>query len=295
MIHIFDNNIKVQKIWMGFALVIIFLFAGGALGSCYAEDSPQHFGYEDYALVLETYVDDNDMVNYKGLKSNRGQLDAFAERLDKLQPEVYDAWDDEHKIAFWINAYNGFTLKAIIEHYPIKSSFFRARRYPKNSIRQIKGVWDKLEFSVMGRKRTLDEIEHEILRKKFTEPRIHMALVCAAMGCPPLRNEPYTGTRLSEQLDDQTRRFLKDPLKFRLDRKKERVYISSIFKWFGKDFISAYGANDKLKEYSETKRAVLSFMIRYLDKETQEYIAAQELSVKHLDYDWSLNEQQPGT
>lgn len=295
MTHIFDNKLKVQRIWMGFALAVIFLFAGGASGSCYAEDSPQHFGYEDYALVLETYVDDNAMVNYRGLKSNREQLDAFVARLDKLQPEVYDAWDDDHKIAFWLNAYNGFTLKAIIEHYPIKASFLGGKRFPKNSIRQIKGVWNKLEFSVMGRKRTLEEIEHEILRKKFTEPRIHMALVCAAMGCPPLRNEPYTGSRLSEQLDDQTRRFLKNPLMFRLNRKKERVYISSIFKWFGKDFVSIYGANDKLKEYSETKRAVLSFMSRYLDKETQEYIASQELSVKHLDYDWSLNEQQPGT
>ncbi len=272
------------------ALAMAFLAAGVLMASGQAEDSSQSFDYDDYGPVLKSYVDDNGMVNYKELKSHREQLDAFAKRLETLEPTVYSGWDEQKKIAFWLNAYNGFTLKAIIDHYPIKSSFFKARLYPKNSIRQISGVWDKLKFPVMGRKRTLDEIEHEILRKEFNEPRIHMALVCAAMGCPPLRNEPYTGELLDEQLNDQASRFLKNPLRFRVDRKKKRVYLSPIFKWFGEDFIRTYGTDHKFRNYDKDERAVLNFVSGYLSEEIQNYLTDQELSVKHLDYDWSLNE-----
>lgn len=277
------------KGWVELALVMALLTTSVLMASGQAAESSECLDYNDYALVLKSYVNDKGMVNYKELKSHREQLDAFAKRLETLEPTVYSGWDDQKKIAFWLNAYNGFTLKAIIDHYPIKSSFFKARLYPKNSIRQISGVWDKLKFPVMGRKRTLDEIEHEILRKEFSEPRIHMALVCAAMGCPSLRNEPYTGERLDEQLNDQASRFLKDPLKFRVDRKKKRVYLSPIFKWFGEDFIPKYGTNDKFRDYDES--AVLNFISGYLSEEIQGYLTAQELSVKHLDYDWSLNEQ----
>ncbi len=289
--HTFGKTAKRQKSWVILVLAMIFLPTGISSGVCYAEEGSESSEPDHYAIVLKTYVDDKGMVNYEELKAHREPLDTFIEHLEKLPSAVYDGWSKEQKIAFWINAYNGFTLKAIIDHYPIKGgSFLSKRRFPKNSIRQIKGVWDKLELTTMGRKLTLNDIEHEILRKEFNEPRIHMALVCAAMSCPPLRDEPYTGEKLDEQLDDQARKFLKDPLKFRIDREKERVYVSSIFKWFGKDFVPTYGADDRFKEYEETDRAVLSFVSRYLESETQEYLAAQELSVKHLDYDWSLNE-----
>ncbi|MHC4215019.1 MAG: DUF547 domain-containing protein, partial [Planctomycetota bacterium] len=157
------------------------------------------FKYVDYARVLKKYVDANGMVNYKGLKKDRGRLDAYVGSIASLKRKSYDKWNDKDKIAFWLNAYNGFTLKSIIDNYPIKSSFWRSRVYPKNSIRQIKGVWTSLKFDVMGSKLSLKHIEHEILRKKFNEPRIHVAMVCAAMGCPPLRNEPYEGKKLDKQ------------------------------------------------------------------------------------------------
>ena len=254
-------------------------------------DISQPFDYSGFGAALHAHVDDEGMVNYRALKADRGTLDVFVDALGPLDPAVFDTWTDGEKIAFWINAYNGLTLKAIIDHYPIKPSFVASLRFPKNSIRQIPGVWDTLKFRVMGRDMTLDGIEHANLRRHFNEPRIHMALVCAAMGCPPLRNEPYASDRLDSQLDDQTRRFLSDPLKFRIDRESGRVYLSSIFKWFGDDFVRTYGIDDKFTGHKRADRSVLNFIGKYLDERDREYLSTGEYKIEYLDYDWSLNEQ----
>ncbi|MHC4337825.1 MAG: DUF547 domain-containing protein, partial [Planctomycetota bacterium] len=193
------------------------------------------FDYNVYAIVLKTYGNDTGMVNYKRLNAEPHKLDAFLTSLSKVDPNSYDKWGDRDKTAFWLNVYNALTLKVIIDNYPIKASFFRSRIYPKNSIRQIKGVWNKITFPVMGQKLTLGHIEHKILRKKFNDPRIHMAMVCAAMGCPPLLNKPYTGENLDKQLDERTRRFLSNTAKFKIDQKKKRIYLSPIFDWFARD------------------------------------------------------------
>ena len=194
-------------------------------------------------------------------------------------------------MAFWINVYNALTLKAIVDHYPIQSSFLKSFVYPRNSIRQIPGVWDKLTFSVMGRDMTLDEIEHRVLRARFNEPRIHMALVCAAKGCPPLRNEQYTAAKLERQLDDQTNRFLSNAKKFRIDRENKTVYLSPIFDWFGDDFIKTYRANRAFQGYSAKERAVLNFVSRYLGDPDRMYLEKGGYSLSYLPYDWSLNEK----
>ena len=129
-------------------------------------EAKQPFSYDDYADVLKTYVDDTGMVNYKGLKAKRGRLDAFARSIATLDAKVFEKWSEKARVAFWINAYNALTLEAIITHYPIKPGGFFARRYPKNSIRQVPGVWKKLQFVVMGKKTKLDKIENTILRGK---------------------------------------------------------------------------------------------------------------------------------
>jgi hypothetical protein len=231
------------------------------------------------------------MVNYRGLKENSQRLDAFASVLGRLDRTMYDNWTEKEKVAFWINAYNALTLEAIITHYPIKPSLTASLVFPKNSIRQIPGVWDELTFEVMGRKVTLDEIEHKILRAQFNEPRIHVALVCAAKGCPPLRNEPYTGEQLDEQLDDQTRRFLSNPQKFRFDRTGGRVSLSSIFQWFSEDFVKTYGADERFSGHSQAEGAVLNFINKYVDAADREYLVSATYKIAYLDYDWSLNEQ----
>jgi hypothetical protein len=246
---------------------------------------------EAYADLLTKHASPKGMVDYKALKANRQELDHYVRSLAGLDPKAYEEWSDEEKIAFWINAYNGLTLKVIIDHYPIKTGgLIASLRFPEASIRQIPGVWDRIRHVVMGQPMTLDEIEHEVLRKRFDEPRIHMALVCAAMGCPPLRNEPYAGGRLDAQLNDQTRMFLSDPDKFRIDRRANRVYLSSIFKWFDEDFARKY-ATSEFQQVSAGLRPVLNFISRHVDPEDARYLKDQSYSVNYLDYDWSLNEE----
>jgi len=249
------------------------------------------FSYDPYADLLGKYVDERGLVDYQGLKADRGALDAFAGSLARLSTREYGRWNESQRVAFWINAYNALTLVAILEHYPIKASFAGSLLFPKNSIRQIPGVWDKLQFVVMGKPMTLDDIEHRTLRKEFDEPRIHVALVCAAMGCPPLLNEPFVGERLDAQLDGQARRFLNNRKRFRIDREQGRVYLSPIFKWFGKDFVKSYGTDDKFSGHSEAQRAVLNFVSKYLSEEDRTYLSTGKFSIGYLDYGWSLNEQ----
>jgi len=277
-------------------LIFVFVLCGSSAlsSSCSGagEKAEQSFDYSDYAAVLKTFVDANAMVNYKNLKARPQRLDTFVTAVAKLSSERYDKWTEKDKIAFWLNAYNGLTLKVIIDNYPIKSSFFKSLVWPENSIRQIEGVWDEIKFDVMGRNLTLGYIEHKILRVKFNEPRIHMAMVCAAMGCPPLRYEPYVGERLDNQLDDQTRRFLADAAKFRISSSNETVYISSIFKWFKTDFVDKYLLDKNIGNHDKEASAVLNFIATYLDQAQQNYVLAGRFKIKYLDYDWSLNEQQ---
>lgn len=263
---------------------IRFVSASAAAGA-------QEFSFHSYGVTLSRYVDGRGLVNYRGLKADTANLDAFAASLSSVSPAQFDSRSEPQKIAFWINAYNALTLEAIIRNYPIRSSFLRSTIYPKNSIRQIPGVWDKLRFAVAGRQMTLDEIEHATLRKQFNEPRIHVALVCAAMSCPPLRSEPYTGEELDRQLDDQARAFLRSPQGMRVDRAAGKVYLSSIFKWFGGDFVKTYGTAEKFAGKSESERAVLHFASRYVSEADRDFLLGGSYKIEYLDYDWSLNEQ----
>lgn len=254
----------------------------------------QAFSYGDYGSVLAAFVDTQGMVDYQALHAHRQGLDTFAAALGPLLPSTYSGWSEKDQIAFWINVYNALTLEAIIEHYPIQASLFRSVLFPQNSIRQIPGVWTKLQFEVLGKKVTLDQIEHQILRKEFNESRIHMALVCAGKGCPPLRNEPYTGDRLDEQFADQTKKFLSQADKFRIDRTRGRVYLSPIFSWFGGDFVKTYGGEEKPKAGpSAEEKAVLNFIAAHLEANDRDYLDTANYNVVYLDYNWSLNEQPP--
>ena len=248
------------------------------------------FNYTSYAGLLRDYVDARGLVDYRGLSSQTAQLKTFVRQLDQVKEDRYHTWSEPDKIAFWINAYNALTLRVILDNYPIESSLFGSLLYPKNSIRQIPGVWDRLTFGVMGQGLTLNQIEHEILRQEFDEPRLHMALVCAALGCPPLRAEPYQGPILDRQLDDQTRRFLTDAEKFRIDRQKGRVLLSSIFKWYGQDFSSFDAGQGTLTHHGPDRAGVLGFVRRYLPADQQQFLSTGRYKIDYLDYDWSLNE-----
>lgn len=216
-------------------------------------------------------------VDYQALKERPAQLEKYVKELGAVSAAEYESWSKPDQLAFWLNAYNAFTVKAIVDHYPIRARGLAALRYPKNSIRQIPGVWDKLRWSAAGRQVTLDEIEHKIVRPGFGEPRVHMALVCAALGCPPLRREPYVGTAIERQLDDQARTFLSSPHGLRVDRERNEVRISSIFKWFAEDFGGEKGA--------------LEFVARHAPPAERDYLRSGRFKVRYLDYDWTLNDR----
>ncbi len=217
-------------------------------------------------------------MRYAALKANPTGLDAFLASLAQGSQADLTKLNEADRVAFWINAYNAITLKTITTNYPIHASGFSALRYRASSIRQISGAWTNRDWTVLGKKMSLDDIEHETLRKQFHEPRIHMALVCAALGCPPLRNEPYEGARLGEQLDDQARRYLASPAGLRLDPGRGKVTVSSIFKWFASDF--------------EPTGGVRAFLARYAPEGPRAALADEGAKITYLDYDWTLNEAQ---
>ncbi|MGH9370731.1 MAG: DUF547 domain-containing protein [Vicinamibacterales bacterium] len=188
--------------------------------------------YPGYAEVLETYVH-GPRVDYAALHRNRAQLDRVVDELALPHHAEELAWSRQQRMAFWINAYNALTLRAIVDHYPIKAGWFSLG--PRNSIRQIDGVWTALSWDVAGRKVTLDDIEHRILRPGFGDPRIHFAIDCASVSCPPLATRPYQAAGLDAQLDEAARAYLASPQGLRVER--DRLYVSSIFKWYGDDFI----------------------------------------------------------
>ncbi len=276
-------------------------FFGGAVqfDSDFYKEEPADadfvFSYDQYDTVLANYADEDGMVNYAELKMNRGDLDAFARALGRLDAATYESWSDDAKVAFWINAYNALTLKIIIDHYPIQPGSISSYVYPDSSIQQIPGVWEKFQFLLVGERLTLNQIEHEILRQEFDEPRIHVALVCAAMGCPRLRNEPYVEERLHRQLDQDARNFFADPGRLRIDRTGAKVYFSSIFEWFGSDFVDKYSPPDGFVGHDEPERAALNFAGMYLPPDDDAYLRDGAYEVEYVDYDWSLNEQKKVT
>ncbi len=256
-------------------------------------DSFDH-SYATYNSLLNRYVI-NARVNYEGFINSRAELETFLRALGSVDENVFESWTEEQRLAFWINAYNAFTIKAIIDHYPIKRSFTLVGIFyaPSDSILQIKGVWTKLQFKALGNMVTLDEIEHQILRKKFNEPRIHMAINCASISCPDLRNEAYTPEKLEEQLADASINFVNNPDKgVYVNEQSGKVKLSKIFKWFGDDFINNYGSKKLFNNYSLKENAVLNFTSEYIEsEEVKEYLMNNKLKIGYLGYDWHLNEQ----
>ena len=180
----------------------------------------------------------------------------------------FKRWTEPQQLAFLINAYNAYTLQLIIDHHPVKSI--------KDIGGLLKGPWDQPVVRLFGRTLTLNHLEHEIIRKDYPDPRIHFALVCAARGCPPLRDEVYVADRLEEQLDDQARQFLATPAKNRVDAGTRTVYLSPIFKWYGADFEKKHGS-------------VLAALQPYWPKASASALAQGGFKIRYTDYDWSLN------
>jgi len=247
--------------------------------------------YEMYKKLLDTYVDKNGMVDYRTLRRKRNELYKIVKEFDNIHPADYMAWSREEKIAMWINAYNVFTLKLIIDNYPIQPVWYMKIMYPENSIMHILGAWKKKYFNIMGIEYTLNEIEREILLNRFEDPRICFTLSYASMGGAYLRNEPYYPEKLDEQFDEQIKKFLSDNRGLTISKSDRIIYLSDIFNWYEEDFIEAYGKIKKFRQKDDDIRSYLNFIIDYLTEDDVKFLESKDYTVKFVRYDWHLNEQ----
>lgn len=273
-------------------LIPAFIGVTGCVGSpsaqnnspAIAEETPVATNKEEadtasFANVLSTYVDAQGLVDYTTLQGDRKQLDTYNDSLQAVNKASFEKWSEEAQIALLINAYNSLTLKAIINEAPLKAS-----------IKDITGVWRFNKHGILQDEKTLNNIEHDILRVDYNEPRIHAALVCAALSCPYLRQEPYTAENLDAQLDDQVEIFLSRQEVFEIDRDQGEVRLSAIFDWFKDDWIASFGTDEGFAG-NDGERAVLNFITKYVSAEDTAYLKAGDYKIKYTKYDWSLNDQ----
>ena len=223
-------------------------------------------------------------VAYAGMARDRAQLKAVLAEYSAVPKAEFDAWSKPQQQAFLINVYNAYTVEKILTRYPgIKS------------IREFGSVfgnpWKDKFFTLFGQPSYLDQVEHEILRRDgvYDDPRVHVAVVCAAIGCPMLRNEAFTSVRLDAQLDDGMRRFLSDRARNRFNPESAKLEVSKIFDWYGRDFEKGH------KGYTSVRETLAKYADQLADKpEERAAVRAQKADVGFLDYDWGLNDAGDG-
>ncbi len=208
--------------------------------------------------LLQKNVTEDGIVDYKSLKENEAKLDNYITYLEKTSPEK--SWSENKQKAFWINAYNAYTVKLILENYPLKSIM--------NIKKKGKDAWN-IPFAKVGNKTyTLNHIEHEILRKNFNDPRIHVGVNCASGSCPQLGNFAFTEQNYETKTNKLMKKFINDTSRNKISKKK--VQISSIFDWFKGDFTKNGSVIDYLNKYSDIK-------------------ISSKAKISYLKYDWTLN------
>ncbi len=243
---------------------------------------------EAWGQLLSKFVI-NSRVDYARLKKHPGLLKQSLKEFSRVSRQTFGKWDRKDQIAFWINAYNLFTIKAIVDDYPPKGGNLL---YPRVSIRQIGRVWVMTVYRAAGQRVSLSQIEHDILRGVFKEPKIHFALVCASLGCPPITTVPYEGETLDEMMEQQIRNYLSDAEHgLRWDEESRTLSLSEIFSWFGEDFGYYYTVHKLFPDLPRKKRNVLNFIWEFIPEELQKSLTADEFKVTFLDYDWSLNDR----
>lgn len=222
--------------------------------------------------LLQKYVDEEGLVDYRAWNGNaqdRAQLDQYLAHLASADRGADSSRDA--RLAYWINAYNAVTVKGILREYPTNSI--------RNHTPKLFGynIWKNLLLPVGDEQLSLDDIEHQILRK-MNEPRIHFAIVCASIGCPRLLDEAYLPQGLDEQLTVNAEHFFQQPRHFRIDRGRNTVYLSSILDWFGEDF-------------GDSQATQLKLISKWVPQQHQSFMTKPNVAVRHLDYDWGLNDQ----
>lgn len=247
-------------------LIVMFVLTLLSISSPAAEPFDQTHG--KYARVLAATVRDG-RVDYAKLKAAPAELDAYLKDAGDVSAADFSKWNKGERLALLLNLYNAQTLRLIVDNYPLKTI---------RSIGIMPGAaWRGLIVRFGGQMMSLEHLENKIIRPEYKEPRIHFALVCAAVSCPPLRGEPYVGSRLGEQLDDQARRFLATAESNRFDAARNTLHLSQIFDWYKADFTSSAGS-------------VANYVKPFLPKPQRDALAdPAKVKVQFTDYDWALN------
>lgn len=245
-------------------LIVLGSFLFTSCGSiALVESDSKPISHELWDSLLKKNVAANGLVNYKGFVQDSLALNKYIRLLSDNHPNIKH-WNEEERLAYWINAYNAFTVKLIIDNYPVKSI-----KDIKKGIPFVNTVWDIKFINIEGHEYDLNAIEHSIIRKRFDEPRIHFAINCASISCPPLHNEAFVAERIKTQLDGLAKSFINDPIRNEVGT--EKAELSKIFKWFKGDF---------------TKKTDLrTFINKYANTPLKE---GGDISYK--DYNWNLNE-----
>jgi hypothetical protein len=212
-----------------------------------------------YDKLLKKHVTAQGLVDYQGFKADEAVFNQYLALLSKNPPAAN--WSKADQMAYWINAYNAYTIRLILDHYPVQSI----------KIPFVTTPWAAKFFSIGGQQMSLDNIEHGILRKKYDDPRIHFTLVCASISCPRLRNEAYTAAQLEKQLDDQGRDFLNNPAKNKIG--KSEAQLSKYFDWYKGD-------------WQKNGQSVVKWVNRYSTTKIDD-----NTKITYLDYNWNLNKQ----
>ncbi len=256
--------------------------AGRPAGAVQETTAPQLPDHSVLTQVLAEIVA-GPLVNYSRLAADPARLDRYIATLASTDPSALDAANRDDQLAFWINAYNACMLKRVIEHYPIRRAggLLRLRNAaadrPENSVWQIDDVFTGAHCPVAGADRSQDEIEHDIIRP-MGDPRIHFAINCAALSCPPLIPQAYLGSTLDRQLDERVIAFLRDPVHFEVSVADgaPTVRVNRVLDWFNEDFGGHEG--------------ILAFLAEYLDGADRNAVADPAAGLVFFDYDWTLND-----
>lgn len=215
-------------------------------------------------------------TDYAGLKAEHAQLQQVLGELSSVTQAEFDQWQPDQQKAFLINAYNAFTVELILSKYPDLKSIKELGSF-------LQSPWKKEFFKLLGKEHNLDWIENDMLRARYKDPRIHVGINCASIGCPALRDEAYTSAKIDAQLEDGMRRFLNDQTRNRY--RDGKLEVSEIFKWFAEDFEKG---NKGFKQVNDAFARYATQLSS--DANVQAKIRSKSIPLSYLPYDWTLND-----
>ncbi len=279
----FSIVVFVRSVLMLLALQASFGFANSLTDT---SGQTASFNHQPWDQLLKQHVKTpnkgvSSSVNYAGMATDNELLKKYLASLSAVSQAQFDDWGKNTQLAFLINAYNAFTVELILQAYPDLESI-------KDLGSFFSPPWSKSFFKLLGEKHSLNDIEHDLIRgsNRYNDPRIHFAVNCASIGCPALRPQAYNGPQLDQQLTEQTQLFLSDASRNRL--KNNNMEVSSIFKWYQEDFEHGWQGIHSLSDLFAQHASEMN-----LSKHHVQLLKKDDIDIKFLDYDWSLNDSKP--